>query len=50
MVLASKLNKSIKIIHGKGSVIFAAPLDKNTAKVGGLVKVDNFPPLRWKVC
>ena len=38
MMLATKLNQSIKIIHGQGSEIFAAPVDKKSAKVGGLVK------------
>ena len=37
MRLATKLNQSLKIIHGLGSEIFAAPVDKNSAKLGGRI-------------
>ena len=33
--LADKLQKNITIIHGKGSIIYAKPIDQNYGKVGG---------------
>ena len=37
MVLSAKLNRSIEIIHGEGSVIFARPAAGNSADIGGRV-------------
>ena len=37
MQLASKLGKELEIHHGKGSVIYAKPLEGNMAEVGGRV-------------
>jgi len=37
MLLATKLNREIEILHGKGSVIYAKPIDSKTAEVGGRV-------------
>ena len=37
MLLTSRLNKNLEIHHGEGSIIFARPVDKNFAEVGGLV-------------
>jgi predicted PhzF superfamily epimerase YddE/YHI9 len=37
MVLAAKLNRSIEVRHGKGSVIFAKPTQDGYADIGGRV-------------
>lgn len=37
MVLAAKLNRSIEIKHGEGSVIFAKPAEDGQADIGGRV-------------
>lgn len=37
MMLAASVNKSIEIIHGEGSVIFAKPAPNNCADIGGYV-------------
>lgn len=39
LVLASKLKRNIKIIHGKGSVIFANYLNNKAGKIGGRVRL-----------
>ena len=39
MMLASKLNRNLKIRHGDGSLIFARPVDKNFGEVGGMVSL-----------
>jgi hypothetical protein len=41
MLLASKQNKNLKIIHGKGSIIYARPDGKHYAQVGGRVVIDS---------
>lgn len=40
MQLAMRLGRRIEIIQGKGSVIFAEPVDKISARVGGRVMID----------
>ncbi len=40
MKLSSDLKLGIKIIHGKGSVIYANPLNTEFVEVGGMVKED----------
>ena len=39
MLLASKLDRKLEIHHGDGSIIFAKPIDKVSAEVGGLVSI-----------
>ncbi|MDD3648069.1 MAG: PhzF family phenazine biosynthesis protein [Candidatus Dojkabacteria bacterium] len=41
MLLASKLRRKLEIIHGKGSVLFANPLDQNTVELGGMCQLNN---------
>lgn len=36
LLLSTRLQKEIKVIHGKGSVIFAKPVDSKFGEVGGL--------------
>ncbi len=45
MLLATKLKRDLKIIHGKGSVIYTQSHGKKSAKVGGLVKLDRIMSL-----
>lgn len=40
MVLATKLNREIEILHGEGSVIYAKSISLELAEVGGLVKLE----------
>jgi predicted PhzF superfamily epimerase YddE/YHI9 len=39
MKLAAQLGKSLKIIHGDGSIIHARPSNTKSVEVGGLVKI-----------
>lgn len=39
MLLAAKSKRNLKIIHGKGSMIFARYIDEKTAEVGGFVNL-----------
>ena len=40
MQLASRLGRRVEISQGKGSVIFAEPVDAASARVGGRVRID----------
>ncbi|MBU0975365.1 MAG: PhzF family phenazine biosynthesis protein [Patescibacteria group bacterium] len=40
MLLAHKLNRKLKVLHGKGSVIYANPVNPNTAELGGNVRTE----------
>jgi len=40
MLLASKLNKELEIHHGKGSIIYARPVNLDSAEVSGVVIID----------
>jgi predicted PhzF superfamily epimerase YddE/YHI9 len=39
LLLSTILQKEIKVIHGKGSIIFAKPVDSNFGEVGGICKM-----------
>jgi predicted PhzF superfamily epimerase YddE/YHI9 len=45
MMLAARLQRAIEIKHGKGSVIFAKPVENNQAAIGGRVVEDQEPRL-----
>lgn len=40
MLLASKLGRRVKVIHGKGSEIYSSPIDNNEVALGGRVVKD----------
>jgi predicted PhzF superfamily epimerase YddE/YHI9 len=40
MKLASNLQKPLKLIHGKGSIIFVKPAGDNQIQVGGQVRLE----------
>jgi len=39
MLLSTKLNRSIRVLHGKGSVIYAKPINSGFVEVGGLAVI-----------
>lgn len=41
MLLASKLDKTLEIHHGKGSIIYARPVNFDSAEVSGVVIIDS---------